>query len=282
MPWVAFKQPRAEADQARGPGIEKIMNVYSLWLVISTNWPRRSPTSSITGPVRSVGISTTSDSNGSCSLAVDLAENHLRLADRHLVALAAHGFDQHREVQHAAAGNGELLGAGDRLDPQGDVPLQLAHQPLAEVAAGEVLSVAAGQRRSVDAEGHFQRRLVDLQPRQRAGIGGRGHRVADFDAFEPDDGADVAGVDLVDLRRGRGPRRRRRETALAGVMRPSACISTTLWPLRMRARLHPADGDSPDVIGPVQRGDEHLQAARPTPRPARESFPGSCPSAAGS
>ena len=112
------------------------MNVYSLWLVISTSWPRRSPTSSITGPVRSLGASTTSDSNGSCSLPLDFAKDHLRLADGEFVALAAHGFDQNREMQHAATGDRELLGADNRLDPQGDVLLHFAHQPLAEMAAG--------------------------------------------------------------------------------------------------------------------------------------------------
>ena len=58
--------------------------------------------------------------------AVVLVQDHLRLADRKLVAFAAHGLDEHGEVQDAAAGDGELLGAGDRLDAQGDVLLQFA------------------------------------------------------------------------------------------------------------------------------------------------------------
>ena len=35
--------------------------------------------------------------------AVVLVQHDVRLADRELVAFAAHGFDEHREVQHAAA-----------------------------------------------------------------------------------------------------------------------------------------------------------------------------------
>ena len=57
--------------------------------------------------------------------AVALVQDHLRLADRKLVAFAAHGFDQHAQVQQAAAGDGVGIAALDRLDPQGDVPLQL-------------------------------------------------------------------------------------------------------------------------------------------------------------
>ena len=51
--------------------------------------------------------------------AVVLAQNHVRLADRKLVAFAAHRFDQHRKMQQAAAGDDELLGPFERFDAQG-------------------------------------------------------------------------------------------------------------------------------------------------------------------
>ena len=85
----------------------------------------------------------------------------MRLADRELEALAAHGLDEYGEVQDAAAGDGKLLGADDGFDAQRDVLLQFLHQPLAEVAAGEILALLAGQGRGVDAEGHLQRRLIN-------------------------------------------------------------------------------------------------------------------------
>ena len=66
--------------------------------------------------------------------AVVLVEHHVRLADRELIALAAHGFDQHRQVQHAAAEDLERIGAIGRLDAEGDVALQLFEQAAREVA----------------------------------------------------------------------------------------------------------------------------------------------------
>ena len=57
--------------------------------------------------------------------AVVLVQHDVRLADRQLVAFAAHRFDQHGEVQHAAAEDLERVGAVGRLDAEGDVALQL-------------------------------------------------------------------------------------------------------------------------------------------------------------
>ena len=43
--------------------------------------------------------------------AVIIVQHHVRLADRKLVALAAHRFDQHRKVEHAAAEDLERVDA---------------------------------------------------------------------------------------------------------------------------------------------------------------------------
>ena len=104
-------------------------------------------------------------------------------------------------------------------------------QPVAEVTAGHILSLAAGQRRTVYAEGHFQGRLVDRKPGQHHGALRRGNRVADLDAFQADQGTDITGVDLVDFRAAEvledvnGDHLGRRDAY-------SVCISTTIWPLR--------------------------------------------------
>ena len=111
-------------------------------------------------------MSTVSASNGSCYFAVDDFLQHLRLADRELVALAAHVLDQDGQVQFAATEHPKHVRLGGVLDAQGDVALQFAVQPLADLAAGDVLALAPGQRRSVDLESHRQRGLIDL-------IGGR-------------------------------------------------------------------------------------------------------------
>ena len=62
--------------------------------------------------------------------AVDLLDDHLRLANLQLIALAAHGLDQYRQVQHAAAVYvpRRLTVAG--LHAQGEVLLQLLGQTL--------------------------------------------------------------------------------------------------------------------------------------------------------
>ena len=76
------QQPGPQPDQPRGPDREDHERVFVVREVsVGTNWPRRSPTSSITGPVRIRGrSSTTSDSNGSLCFPVDLAEDHLRVS----------------------------------------------------------------------------------------------------------------------------------------------------------------------------------------------------------
>ena len=131
--------------------------------------------------------------------AVVVVQDHVRLADGKLETFAAHGLDEHGKVQDAAAGDRELLGAGDRLGAEGDVLLQLLHEPLAEVAAGQVPAFLAGQGRGVHAEGHLQRRLVDHQAGQRPRRIAIAHRIADLDVLQPHQGDDVAGLGRLDL-----------------------------------------------------------------------------------
>ena len=125
-------------------------------------------------------------------------DDHLGLADGQLVALAPHRLDQDREVQQAPAGDDERVALVGRLDPEGDVRLQLAVEPLLEVPRGEELPLA-GQRRVVDGEEHAQGRLVDLDPGQGDGRLDVGDGVADVDRAEADDGDDVARLGLLDL-----------------------------------------------------------------------------------
>ena len=73
---------------------------------------------------------------------VDLLDDDFGLADGQLVALAAHGLDQDREVQQAAAGDLERVAVFGRLDAQGDVRFELALEAIAEVPGGEVLPLA--------------------------------------------------------------------------------------------------------------------------------------------
>ncbi len=135
---------------------------------------------------------------------------------------------------------------------------QFPVQPLAQLAGGDVLAVAAGKGRVVDREDHLQRGLVDGQARQRPRMVRVADRVADFHLLQADDRHDVAGRRLVDLQppqvfkdvEGHDLGRRRLVVRLQqgdGLALPQ------------RARLDAADGDAADVLGPVQRGDQHLQ-----------------------
>jgi hypothetical protein len=128
-----------------------------------------------------------------------VVEDDARLRHRELVALAAHVLEQDREVQLAAAGDLEDALLGGVAHAQRDVRLQLAVEPVADLPAGDELAFATGERRRVDAEVHRQRRLVDLEHRQRRGPLGVGDRLADADVLDAVDEDDVARPRLVGL-----------------------------------------------------------------------------------
>ena len=73
-----------------------------------------------------------------------------------------------------------------------DVVLQLLLQTVPDLAAGDELAFPAGQRTGIDAKVHGQCRLVDLEHRQRGGVGRIGHRHADADLGNAVDQHDLA------------------------------------------------------------------------------------------
>jgi hypothetical protein len=177
---------------------------------------------------------------GLAAHAVDLADHDLRARHRELVAFAAHVLEQDREMQLAAARHEEHVGVRGFLDAQRHVAHRLAQQPLAQLAAGDELSLASGERRSVHLERHVERRLVDLQQRQRFRMLRVGERHADADLLDAVDEHDVARLrlfrehtlqalehqHLVDLR----------DHRIAGSS-PGPRSTATGWPGRMRPRL---------------------------------------------
>ena len=68
-------------------------------------------------------MSTVSASIGLVHHAVDGLGEHARLADRELVAFAAHVLDEDREMQFAAAGDAEHVGVGGLVHAQRHVAL---------------------------------------------------------------------------------------------------------------------------------------------------------------
>ena len=141
----------------------------------------------------------TSSSTGSDADAVDLLRHDVGPRHLQLEAFAPHHLDQDRQLQLAAADDLHLLGRVGVLDAQRDVAEQLLLEPIAQVARRDVLPVAAGHRRRVDAEDHRHRRLVDGDRRNRHVVLGVGDRLADRDVLDAREADDVAGGGLIDL-----------------------------------------------------------------------------------
>ena len=100
-------------------------------------------------------------------LAVDLVEEDLRPRDGQLEALAPHLLDQDRQLELAPAADLVRVAGLGRADLDRDVAERLAIEAGLDLAARQQLALAAGERRGVDAERHPERRLVDVEPRQR-------------------------------------------------------------------------------------------------------------------
>mgnify|MGYP003694780515 CR=1 FL=1 len=132
-------------------------------------------------------------------LAVLLASDDRRLRDLQLVALAAHGLDQHGELELAAAGDPQRVGRAGLLDPQAHVLARLGKEPLADLPRRHVLTLAAAPRRRVDAEDHGDGRLLDPDRRERHRVLAVGDRVANADLVDAADREDVAGARARDF-----------------------------------------------------------------------------------
>ena len=137
--------------------------------------------------------------------AVDGLGEHAGFAHGELVTFAAHVLDEDGEVQFAAARDAEHVGVGGFVDAQRDVALELAHQALADLAAGDELAFLAGERRGVHLEVHDERGLVDGDRRQRVGLVDVADRVADVHVLDAGDGDDVAGDGFGQPTRAPGP-----------------------------------------------------------------------------
>ena len=136
---------------------------------------------------------------GSCVLPLDLLRQHLRHPDGELVALAPHLLDQDRHLELAAPEDEKLLGAVGLVDAHRQVIGAFLHEAVAEVAAGDVLALAAGHRRVVYAELHAQRGLVDAERLERLGVLGVGDALAEADAVHAADVDDLARAGAVGL-----------------------------------------------------------------------------------
>ena len=128
-------------------------------------------------------------------LAVDLAGDHLRLADGQLVALAAHLLDEDGQRELTAALHLPGVGALGGEHAQRDVADELLVEAVLDHAGGDLGAAdPADHRAGVGADGHRDGRLVDGDDRQRDGVLGVGEGLADHDLGDARDGDDVAGA----------------------------------------------------------------------------------------
>ena len=124
-------------------------------------------------------------------------EQHARPADRQLEAFAAHGFDEHAQLQFAAACDFERTFAGI-ADVDRDIAFGFAHQAIADDAALHLVAFAAGQRRVIHRHGDGERRRIDRRRMDRRFDFDIAQRVGNGRRLEARDSDDVARFRAID------------------------------------------------------------------------------------
>jgi hypothetical protein len=163
-------------------------------------------------------------------LAVDFLEDDLRLADGELEALAAHVLGQHAEVHDAAALDLVRVGVLGLVETAAPRRASPRARGAPDLAAGDELALLAGEGRVVDEEGHRDRRLLELDRRQRVLHVG-GHSVSPIlsSSTPPPTMRDVAGEHL-----GRGLARLRPSKRSTCLMLVSTADSRSGWQIATR------------------------------------------------
>ena len=95
-------------------------------------------------------------------------------------------------MQLAPSGDRKRVGRVRILYAQGDVPLELAVQPLPQLPPGHELPFATREWRVIDQHVHRDRRLFDRDARQPIEMVWRGHRLAYFDTGQAGNGDDLS------------------------------------------------------------------------------------------
>ena len=123
---------------------------------------------------------------------VNLLINDDRARYLEFIALTAHFLDQDGKMQFAAAGDLKCIRGIRFLHAQGNVRFDLLHQAVAQVAGRHIFALTAGKRARVDHEHHADRRLVDLDKRQRLNMLGVAGRFADVEVRHAGYGDQIA------------------------------------------------------------------------------------------
>ena len=135
-------------------------------------------------------------------------------------------------------------------------------QTVAQVAGGDVFALAAGERGIVDGEGHLDRRVGDLDERQRLDGLEIAERAADGDVGNAGEGDDLARRGLLDGAAAEaGELIQRDDLFLLLDGRIVVVADDDLLVLVDRTALDAADAHPADELVVVDGGDEHLQRA---------------------
>ena len=86
--------------------------------------------------------------------AINLTVNYLRTGHSQFVTFPAHRFYQHRKVQLTPTAHFKTVRVIRVFDHQRNIVQGFGLQALANLAAGNVLTLAAGERRVIDTEHH--------------------------------------------------------------------------------------------------------------------------------
>ena len=191
------------------------------------------------------------------ALAADGLVQHLGLADLQLEALTAHRFDEHRQMEDAAAVDHEGIGIQARLDAEGEVLFQFLLQAFLDVAGGHELAVLAEERGVVDHEEHRHGRLVDGDRGEGFRILDVGDGVADLESLDAHERTDVTALDLVDI--GLAQALEHHDLLDLGLLHDVVALAQGDRHAGLQAAAgDAADGDTAHVRGVLQRRHEHL------------------------
>ena len=195
-------------------------------------------------------------------LAVDSLRDHLWLADRELETFTTHLLDEDREREFTSTLHLPGIRAPDVDEFDGDVTDQFTVETVFDHPGGELMALdLADHGRGVRADGHRDRRIVDLDGRQRAHVVGVCEGLADGDVFEPCDRDDISGASGF----GRKPVQRFGDEQLGDLHVPNRAI--VLDPrdglaLLDRAVEDPKQRESAQEGRRVEVGDVRLQGVR--------------------
>ncbi len=188
-----------------------------------------------------------------------LAVNDFRAGDENFMAFAAHLLDEDGDLHFATAGDVEDVGDVGGADAEGDVGADFLLQALPDVTGGDEFAVVAGEGAVVDGELHLDGGGIDGDEGKRLLDSDVGNGFADEHFLEAGNADDVAGVGFVDFDAFEAFEVENHGD-FAGGLASVTVEADGLVADFGDAAVNFAEGDTAEVIGVIEVGDEHLEA----------------------